>query len=535
MSSRSLIIAVAMITFLLSAPATTLARYPEEEGRFGGKLTYGLTLSPSGIDPHVNASSELGIPLTSVYDPLVWQVGEGTFSPGLAKSWEISPDGLTYTFFLRNDVTFHDGTPFNAEAVKINLDRIVDQDTKSQKAAIMLGPYDHTEVVNEHTVSIVLKEPFSPLLDALSQVYLAMASPAALEKWGEDYQMHQVGTGPFQFKEYVPGDHLALTVYPDYNWAPDFFRHQGRAYLDEIQFRFFAEPAVRALALEGDEAQVMGEIPPQDAPRLQSNTNFDLMPIPIPGQSLQMFINTQRSPTDDPNVRRALVYATDRQSIAETIFNGFSPTAYGPLSSGTLGFDKTLADTFPFDPAKARQLLEEAGWFAENGDGIRKKAGQTLRLDGYLMTWGLIPEVGTLLQAQLRNVGIDLQNRTVAYPAALDAARQSQHHLIPFILSNTDPDILRTFFHSQNTPNGFNWSKIEDPELDRLLTEGARILGNERRALIYGQVQQRIMDMALIIPIREYVNINAKSVHVKDLQFDVRGWFPLFYDVYLDT
>lgn len=534
MSFRNQIIASVMIVFLLSTTGT-LACCPQEENRSGGKLIYGLTLSPSGIDPHVNASSELGIPLTSVYDPLVWQVGEGTFVPGLAKSWEISPDGLTYTFHLRDDVTFHDGTPFNAEAVRINLDRVVDPATKSQKAVVMLGPYDHTEIVNEHTVRIVLKELFSPLLDALSQVYLAIASPAALEKWGEDYQMHQVGTGPFQFKEYIPGDHLTLTVYPDYNWPPDFFRHQGRAYLDEIEFRFFTEPAIRALALEGDEVQVMGEIPPQDAPRLQNNANLNLMPIPIPGQSLQMFINTQRSPTDDLNVRRALLYATDRQSLAETIFSGFSPPAYGPLSSGTLGFDKSLADTYPFDPEKATQLLEEAGWTDENGDGIREKAGQTLRLDGYLMTWGLIPEVGALLQAQLRNVGIDLQNRTMAYPAALDAARQGHHHLIPFNLSNTDPDILRTFFHSQNTPNGFNWSKIEDPELDRLLTEGARTLDNGERARIYGQVQQRIMNLALIIPIREYVNINAKSARVKDLQFDVRGWFPLFYDVYLES
>lgn len=533
MSFRSQIIAIAMAVFILSATGTQTS-CSQEGSRPGGKLTYGLTLAPSGIDPHVNASAELGIPLTSVYDPLVWQVGEGTFVPGLAKSWEISPDGLTYTFDLRDDVTFHDGMPFNAEAVKVNLDRVVDPATKSQKAAVMLGPYDHTEIVNEHTVRIVLKEPFAPLLDALSQVYLAMASPAALEKWGEDYQMHQIGTGPFQFKKYIPGDHLTLTVYADYNWAPDFFRHQGRAYLDEIEFRFFTEPAIRALALEGDEVQVMGEIPPQDAPRLLNNANINLMPIPIPGQSLQMFINTQRSPTDDLNLRRALLYATDRQSLAETIFNGFSPPAYGPLSSGTLGFDKSLEDAYAFDPEKATQLLEESGWADENGDGIREKAGQNLRLDGYLMTWGLIPEVGTLLQAQLRNVGIDLQNRTVSYPAALDAARQSDHHLIPFILSNTDPDILRTFFHSQNSPKGFNWSKIEDPELDRLLTEGARNLDNEERARIYGQVQQRIMDLALIIPIREYVNINAKSARVKDLQFDVRGWFPLFYDAYLE-
>jgi peptide/nickel transport system substrate-binding protein len=515
------------LTFGMASPISAA-------GITGGKLVYGLTLSPSGVDPHVNASSELGIPLSSVYDPLVWRKPDGSFAPGLAKSWEISPDGLTYTFTLRDDVTFHDGTKFNAEAVKVNLDRIVDPTTKSQKAATMLGPYDHTEIVDEYTVRIHMKESFAPLLDSLSQVYIAMASPAALKQWGPDYQMHQVGTGPFQFKEYVPGDHLTLVAYPGYNWAPSFADHQGRAYLDEIEFRFFLEPVARAVALIGNEAQVMGEIPPQDADRLKANPALELIPVPIPGQSLQMFINTQQSPTDDLKVREALLYATDRQTIVNTIFRGYSPVAYGPLSANTPGFDRGLVGSHPFDPAKAKELLEEAGWTDAQGNGIREKNGQPLRLDGYLMTWGFLPEIGALLQAQLRTVGIDLQYQTVAYPAALEAARQGKHNLIPFNLSGTDPDILRTFFDSQNASSGFNWAKYADPQLDGWLSEGARTLGDEKRDGIYAQVQERIMDQALIIPLRDYVNINAKSAKVKNLQFDISGWFPFLYDVYLE-
>ncbi len=143
-----------------------------------GQVRYGLTLAPSGIDPHVNASSELGIPLTSVYDTLVYLDPETNgFVPGLAERWEISDDGMEYTFFLRKGVTFHDGTPFNAEAVSFNFDRITSSDLKSQKALFMLGPYDQTEVVDESTVRILLKQPYAPLLDSLSQVYLGMASP----------------------------------------------------------------------------------------------------------------------------------------------------------------------------------------------------------------------------------------------------------------------------------------------------------------------------------------------------------------------
>ena len=140
-------------------------------------MIYGLTLAPSGIDPHVNASSELGIPLTGVYDTLVWQDLNGEFVPGLAKSWEVSDDGLTYTFHLRDDIVFHDGTPFNAQAVKFNLDRIADPATKSQKAIFMLGPYESTEIVDDYTVKVQFKKPYAPFLDSASQVYLGMASP----------------------------------------------------------------------------------------------------------------------------------------------------------------------------------------------------------------------------------------------------------------------------------------------------------------------------------------------------------------------
>ncbi len=122
----------------------------------GGEITYGLTLVVSGVDPHRDTSSELGIFLTSVYDPLVWQDQEGNFYPGFAKSWEVSDDGLVYTFNLRDDVTFHDGEPFNAEAVKANFDRIVNPDLGSRKAVYMMGPYDRTEVVDEYTVKVHL-------------------------------------------------------------------------------------------------------------------------------------------------------------------------------------------------------------------------------------------------------------------------------------------------------------------------------------------------------------------------------------------
>ena len=527
-------IALSVLLFSLTAcpaqpaisPTSTTSAAPTQ----GGKLIYGLTLAPSGIDPHVNASSELGIPLTSVYDTLVYQTADGNFVPGLATEWEISNNGLVYTFHLRRDVTFHDGTPFNAEAVEFNLNRIADPETKSQKAALMLGPYDHCDVVDEYTVKVFFREPYAPFLDSLSQVYLGMASPAAIRKWGLDYQMHQVGTGPFIFKEYVPQDHLTLVRDPNYNWAPSIFKHQGPAYLDEIEFSFFVDPATRALALESGEAHVIGEIPPQDAARLAKNPGFRIVPVPIPGQPLQAFLNTAKSPTDDLRVRQALLYATNRQAIVQTIFRGYSPVAWGPLSAVTWGYDESVVGLYDYNPDKARALLDEAGWQDTNGDGIREKDGQPLAVMAYLMSWGYIPEVATMLQAQWREVGVDFRSEQVAYPAALEAARLGKHNLILFNLAGSDPDLLRGFFRSDAN---FNWAKVNDPQLDALLDEGARVRESDKRQTIYTDIQARIMDQALIIPIRDYVNLNGMSTTVQGLSYNPQGWFPWLYEVWL--
>jgi peptide/nickel transport system substrate-binding protein len=499
----------------------------------GGKLIYGLTLAPSGIDPHVDASSELGIPLTSVYDTLIYQALDGSFVPGLAERWDVSQDGQIYTFYLRKDVTFHDGTPFDAQAVQFNLDRIANPETMSRKARGMLGPYDQTEVVDSYTVRIHFTQPYAPFLDSLSQVYLGMVSPTAVEEWGTEYQLHQVGTGPFLFKEYVPSDRLTLVRNPDYDWAPAVYNHSGPAYLDEVEFRFYVDPAVRALALESGEADVMGEIPPQDAARLESTAGFALFQVAIPGQPLQFFLNTEKPPTDDVRVRQALLYGTDRKAIVSAIFRDYSPVAHGPLSAATMGYLPDVEEMYAYDPTQADALLDEAGWIDSDGDGIRDQNGQPLTLQAYLMSWGYLPEVGQMLQSQFQAVGIDLQTQLVAFPAAVEAASQGAHHLAPMTFSSSDPSVLGATYLSSNADGGFNWSKVRDAELDLLLNEGISQLDPTTRASLYAQAQTHIMDLALVLPIRDYVNLNGAKASVEGLRYDRRGWFPWLYDVYL--
>lgn len=505
--------------------------------RPGGVLRYGLTLPVSGIDPHIHASSELGIALSNVYDTLVVQDEAGAFHPSLAERWEISPDNRTYTFYLRKDVRFHDGTPFNAAAVAATLAKIADPATKSQKAVYLLGPYDGTELPDEFTVRIRLTEPFAPLLDGLSQVYLGIASPAALAKWGDQYQLHQVGTGPFRFVSYQERQTLILERNPDYNWAPVLRGHAGAAYLDRVEFRFYADAATRLPALLAGQADVMGELPTRDAQQLETGSNsqrFRLHPVALPGQSVQFFMNTSLAPLDDLRVRQALLYLSGRAELVKAVFGEFSPVATGPLTAATrwaLGPVESVA-VYPFDRAKGQALLADAGWSDTDGDGILDKGGRPLVLKGVLMSWGELPSIGTILQSQWREAGVQLDLEQMSYPAALEAGRAGTHHLVPFSNAGTDPSLLRTFFHGDNI-GAFNWSRVDEPAVNEALDTAHAAADPAIRGSLYLDVQRRAMEQAWVLPIRDSVNLNAASTRVQGLRYDVQGWNPVLYDVWL--
>jgi len=499
-----------------------------------GSLVYGLTLAPTGIDPHLNASSELGIPLSSVYDTLVFlDPKTGDFVPGLAERWTISPDGTQYTFTLRRDVRFHDGTRFDAQAVQANIDYTLNPDHHSQKAAFMLGPFDRVDVIDDFTVVLVLKEPYAPLLDSLSQVYLGMASPKALEAWGPvDYQFHQVGTGPYKFVDYVPNDHLTLQANPEYAWAPSVYT-RARPAIESITFRFFTDAATRAPALESGAADIVGEVPPQEAERLAAKGGFTLLPVTIAGQPLQYLVNTARPPTDDLEVRKALLLGTNRAVIVQTVFGATSPLAQGPLSANAMGF--LAGSPLPgYDSQEAARLLDAAGWTLDPVSKVRTRGGQTMELVVVVPPWGSNPEVAQLLEADWARLGVRVRLETVAgFGPLKEAQAAGEYNVIGVNLFGTDPDLLRPFFV---TGGSYNWTNVQSAELDRLLLEGSQTTQDRSsRAQLYLQAAELIRDQALILPIRDYVNLVVANARVLDLHFSAQGWFPLLIDLQLDS
>ena len=201
---------------------------------------------------------------------------------------------MTYTFHLRKDVKFHDGTPLTAEAIKVTFDHIVDPATKSASAATALGPYDHTEVVDDYTAKIVFKEPNAAFLEHGRRRRFSPSSPTALTKYGADYGKNPVGTGMYMFKEWVPDDHVTIVRNPDYAWPSSSFQNQGTSYLDEITFRIIPDAATRVNALKTGEVDMAENLPPQDVTTFQSDSNFQVLNASVTGMPYSIMVNVAK-------------------------------------------------------------------------------------------------------------------------------------------------------------------------------------------------------------------------------------------------
>lgn len=522
---RAALCAVLLFTLAACSPATSA---PAQTLR---RIVYGLTLPPSGFDPHVNASSELTIPLRQVYDTLLYRdPTTREFVAGLATAWQVSDDGLTYTFTLRQGVTFHDGTPFNAQAVGVNLDRITNPDLGSQKAIFMLGSYTGYEIVDDYTIRVRLAEPYAPLLDSFSQVYLGIASPIELAQYSADrYQFHQVGTGPFTFVDYLPNDHLTIRRNPNYTWGPTFYQPPPQNALEEIEFRFFEDAASRLPALENGSAQIMGELPPIDARAVAASTDVRVQPVTIPGQPLQFLLNTGRFPTNDVRVRQALLFAANREAIIDTVYQRFSPVAWSPLSSVTQFYERALNGAYGYDPARASTLLADAGLQDTDNNGTLDFGGTDVEVVVITPTWNFIPQVAQLLQESWQTIGIRARLVQVpSRPSLLEQVEGGEYNFVAWFDAGVDPAYLSRYFI---TGGANNWTGYGDSSLDTLLNDAGRAIDTGARQSLYSQAQTRVMEQALILPIREQVNLNGAVAAIEGLTYDAYGWAPLLPNV----
>jgi peptide/nickel transport system substrate-binding protein len=296
-------------------------------------------------------------------------------------------------------------------------------------------------------------------------------------------------------------------------------------------FKFYPDASVRSLALETGEAGIVEDIPPVDARLAAGSGAYQVQPQPIPGQPLQFILNTVRAPTDGLSFRQALILSANRPEIVRSVFQGYSSVAYGPLSSSTLYFDAGLEGRYAYDVAQAVALLNSSGWVDSNGDGWRDDpTGMPMRINLVIPPWGMIPEVAQLLATQWeKNLNIQVHLTQVASLAMLSsAAEKGDYHIIALNFFGLDPIILNEFYLSGGLRN---WSHYSDAELDQWLVEAQQEENEDRRRALYSLIQNRIMDQVLIVPIRDYVNLNGIQSGIHGLHFDAQGWFPYLTDI----
>ena len=497
----------------------------------GGTFTYALNQEPESLDPEVTTYAVTNKININVFDPLVWQAPDLSFVPGLAEKWDVSSDATTFTFTLRTDVKFHDGTQLNADAVKFSWDRIMDPNTKSKTALNQMGTFKQATVVDASTIKAEFSTSFAPFLDAASQSYCAPVSPTAVQKYGDQFTYNLVGTGPYKLKEWVKGDHITLVNNPDYNWAPSIFKHQGPGYLDQITFKIVIENATRTGLLQSGQVDGIDSVPAKDVAGFKSNPGqYQIMLAEAPGIPSLLTINTQKFPTDDIAVRKALEYGTDKDAVNKVIDFGLYTLAYGPLTSATLGYDDSLKSMYPYDPKKATQTLEDAGW-KKGSDGFYSKDGKQLVLDYYASNTDQIPP---LLQAQWKSIGINTNIKAMDYNALIPLVTKGDANLASIGWIQADPDVCRIILYSKNIGNGYGWTFFTNTELDDTIVKAASSIDPAVRKPLYAKIQQITMENALVLPITNLYAIYGLQSNVKNFRVDTRGWYPWLYDVYIE-
>ncbi|RXZ83267.1 ABC transporter substrate-binding protein [Paenibacillaceae bacterium] len=496
----------------------------------GGELTFALASSPDTLDPVASGYAVSHRVLRNIFDSLVFQHEDGTYQPWLATGWTISDDGKSYTFKLRQDVKFHDGTPFNAEAVKANFDHLGETFGLGQ-ARPLLGPLDSVEIVDEFTVRVNLSKKFEPFLSGLSSAFFGISSPKALEEHGEQYGKNPVGTGPFKFVKWAENSEIVLENYPAYNSAPSIAENQGPAYLDKLTFKIVPEEATRIGSVQSGQILAAETIPPQNIAAFKEDASFKIDEAITNGTPFSLYLNTQHEPWNELKARQAIQLTIDPDVIVNTLYLGTYSRAWASLTPGILGYNEALENKIKPDLHKANELLDELGW-KKSADGIREKEGKRLTLN-YLEASPnreKRKDIAVIVQQQLKELGVEVELNITT--DASELLKQRKFDLAGVSQVKADPDLLTNLFRSDrlHSQGGNNYSGLNDPEIDRLLDEGAIESDLQKRKEIYRQIQQYISEQAIGIPLYVFPYTVAQSSSVQGLKFDLLG-YPLFYDV----
>ncbi|WP_337925038.1 ABC transporter substrate-binding protein [Arthrobacter jiangjiafuii] len=491
----------------------------------------------SCLDPHVNGDMPQASLAANYLDSLVSQDSEGVIHPWLATDWSVSDDGLAYTFTMRDDVWFTDGTKLTAEAVKANLDHMVDPDTQSGTAGGYLKPYVGTEIRDERTAVVTLNRPYAAFLEVLAQPFLGIESPDALTRPQAENCNAPVGTGPYKIVDYVPQSKVSLVRNEDYNSAPPFARHSGPAHIEKIEWRIVPEDSTRYGLLRAGQVDAIDLMPSVNFDEAEADPAVELITQDRPGNPTNLILNTTRAPFDDLNVRKAFLHSAYVDAGINSVYFGTVTRAGGPLSSTTGFYSPDFEHVYDPDPARAAALLDDAGWSARDDDGYRVKDGQRLTVH-FPYTPGAWPTAHqalvTQIQATAKKAGFEVLIENGDGATVSELGNRFEYDLRADYWNTNTADVLRIVFASEYTESaGFvpNGSGFRNPGLDAILDEALATDDPDTRRDLYHRAQQIVSDNALQLPLYNQASqLALRADRYSGLHLEPSLSLPYLYD-----
>lgn len=499
----------------------------------GGTIVFAGNEEPASVDPTLLRGSVNERQVAAqLFDTLVYIDQEQTIHPGLAVAWRSSDDRTVWTFEIVEGARFHNGDPVDAAAVAAQFEFVrTNEDLLGGTWSAVRSAIAGVET-NGNDVILTLSRPLPDLLIDLANPGFGISNIAYIEQVGTAAGFEPIGSGPFMFKEWITGSHITLVRNPDYAWGPaSMFGTSGPAYLDEIVFRFIPEAQTRLATLEAGETHFIDLVPFMDVQRMMDSDRFTISSFLLPGMPQMNYMNTRMSPTDDLRVRQAINHAIDTQAIVDTVYFGLVEPAYGPLSRVFPEYDPSLEGMYPFDPERAAQLLDEAGWLMTDR-GVRVRDGETLSVTIVEnQSWN---DWVYMMQGFLEEVGFDARVLTTQGPSNTAAIASGEHALPSMGDVFASATQMTRDWHSDgygSFPSGHFW---DGPELDEMLIAAESETDQERRIERYHEIQRFIMENALMVPIFELYFYAGHANDLHGFVVDGTGFYKYFVGAYLD-
>lgn len=486
--------------------------------QYGGTLSIAYTATSAHLDIQGTNQGSLAEVAHYIYETLLDRTPEGDLEGLLARSVTASDDGLAYTFELQPNVTFHDGTAWDAEAARYNLQRKIDLKLPNWDSI----PWQEIEVIDPLTLRVALTTPAPHILNVLASKTWSMYSPTHAEAVGPDGVMSEaVGTGAFMLDEFRPNEEVRLVRNPNY-WQ------DGLPYLDEVVFRVIPDPNTRAALLEAGDVDIAFGLPVPITERLKSNNRFNIIR-GLGSRQYYFAINNKLFPTDDVRVRQAMNHAIDKEGIIRAVYLGVGAQAADAVYVNSTVAGHVSAGTWEYDPERAMELLEEAGWQA-NAKGEQLKDGKRLEVKLYTRRGSVAGDFETaeLIQGMLTDIGIKVDIivlESASYvPAVTQQPEDAEYHLANLSVGTVTGDaeyIMSSFYHSDSAaPRLYNRAYYSNPEVDALIEE-SRLLGDvaERNA-IYAQIIPMVFEDAPILQLFDAVEFLAVNANLQGIYFE---------------